>query len=242
MRVAVVSGYFSPIHSGHIKLINEAKNRSDFLIVGVNNDKDQLEKTGRIFQDYETRKDIIQNLKAVDIVIDFDSSSGTAVDLLHKAEKFYPDDTITFYNAGDATDPIEAKICPSINHEYLDIPKGPSSSEVLRKYCEGAAVEREWGSYKVLHNTKGYRVKELTVLPGKATSLQTHDLRGEFFNVISGELTLEINYSTYTLKEKECMFIPIGGLHRLSNKTDKPVIIVETWFGDSTEEDITRVK
>ena len=67
--VVVVSGYFNPIHSGHINLFNEAKKLGDRLIVIINNDKQVELKGSQKFMNQNERKSIIEAIKYVDQVI-----------------------------------------------------------------------------------------------------------------------------------------------------------------------------
>ena len=77
MKIVVISGYFNPIHSGHIDYIQSAKKLGDKLIVIVNNDKQVSLKGSVPFQDEEERKKIVSNIKGVDhavISIDEDAT------------------------------------------------------------------------------------------------------------------------------------------------------------------------
>tara|TARA_R110002051_G_scaffold275469_1_gene336445 strand:- start:59 stop:502 length:444 start_codon:yes stop_codon:yes gene_type:complete len=77
MRVIVISGYFNPIHSGHIDYIKEASKLGDKLIVIVNNDIQVNIKGSTPFQNQEERQKIVSNIKGVDsaiISIDEDST------------------------------------------------------------------------------------------------------------------------------------------------------------------------
>ena len=76
-KICVVSGGFDPIHSGHIDYINSAKLNGDFLVVALNSDEWLIKKKGKFFMPFSERKSVIQNLNAVDKVIDFkDDSKG----------------------------------------------------------------------------------------------------------------------------------------------------------------------
>ena len=62
MKIAVVSGGFDPIHSGHIDYISEAKENSDHLIVALNSDNWLSEKKGKPFMEFNERKKIIESI------------------------------------------------------------------------------------------------------------------------------------------------------------------------------------
>lgn len=63
------SGYFNPVHKGHIKLLEEAKKLGDYLIVIVNNDNQVKLKCSKVFMDEEERCTIIRALRYVDEVV-----------------------------------------------------------------------------------------------------------------------------------------------------------------------------
>ena len=69
MTTVCVSGYFTVLHKGHIKLFEQAKKLGDKLVVIVNNNNQQIQKKGKLIHDSEDIKYIIQNLKMVDEVI-----------------------------------------------------------------------------------------------------------------------------------------------------------------------------
>ena len=72
MKVIVVSGGFDPLHSGHISYFEDAKSYGDKLIVALNSDSWLEKKKGKFFMPFSERKSIIESLKYVDEVIDFD--------------------------------------------------------------------------------------------------------------------------------------------------------------------------
>lgn len=68
MNVVVASGYFDPIHIGHIEYLKLAKSLGDKLIVIVNNDKQAVLKKGKEFMPFKERMEIVKSLKFVDEV------------------------------------------------------------------------------------------------------------------------------------------------------------------------------
>ncbi|MCT7516342.1 mannose-1-phosphate guanylyltransferase/mannose-6-phosphate isomerase [Aliarcobacter cryaerophilus] len=100
---------------------------------------------------------------------------------------------------------------------------------------------RPWGSYTVLEESNGYKIKRIEVNPWKRLSLQTHKYRNEHWVVVSGIATVEVNNNTFLLNENESTYIKAGQIHRLSNNTDAPLVIIEVQVGIYTgEDDITR--
>jgi cytidyltransferase-like protein len=100
-RISVVSGYFNPIHVGHIRLINGAKTVAPYLIVIVNSDHQQLAKKGRIIMREGDRLEVASAIKGVDeafIAVDVDDS---VADSLTAIRSRYPEAEITFCNGGD---------------------------------------------------------------------------------------------------------------------------------------------
>jgi len=100
-KIIVVSGGFDPIHSGHIKLINNAKELGDILVVGINSDNWLIRKKGKFFMPWQERKTIVSNLKAVDYVIEFNDDDGSALHLLKLVRQTWQNDRIIFANGGD---------------------------------------------------------------------------------------------------------------------------------------------
>ena len=102
MKIAVISGGFDPIHSGHISYINAAAAKGKKLIVCLNSDEWLIQKKGKFFLPFDERKSIIHSLKNVDDVISFeDDERGSCINGLLKVQKMYPNDEIIFCNGGD---------------------------------------------------------------------------------------------------------------------------------------------
>ena len=68
MKKVCISGYFDPLHVGHIEYINKAKKLGDYLVVIVNNNLQCKLKKGKFFMDENDRAEIVKNLKSVDEV------------------------------------------------------------------------------------------------------------------------------------------------------------------------------
>jgi mannose-1-phosphate guanylyltransferase len=96
---------------------------------------------------------------------------------------------------------------------------------------------RPWGTYTVLEESKGYKIKRIEVRPKKRLSLQKHIHRNEHWVVINGIATVEVQDKMFLLNENESTYIKAGEIHRLSNETNKPLVIIEVQVGKYTEED-----
>ncbi len=101
---------------------------------------------------------------------------------------------------------------------------------------------RPWGSYTVLEDTPGYKIKRIDVKPGKRLSLQKHFHRNEHWIVVSGTATVTVGEETKLVRPNESIYIKMGELHRLSNEGKIPVVLIEAQVGEYTgEDDIVRI-
>ncbi|MAC85222.1 MAG: mannose-1-phosphate guanylyltransferase/mannose-6-phosphate isomerase [Arcobacter sp.] len=101
---------------------------------------------------------------------------------------------------------------------------------------------RPWGTYTVLTEQEGYKVKRIEVKPGKRLSLQKHYHRNEHWIVVSGTATVTVGTETRYVRPNESTYIKMGELHRLENEGKIPVILIEAQVGEYTgEDDIVRV-
>ena len=100
-RASIVSGYFNPFHQGHLDLFEQARARTGYLVVVVNNDAQQLLKKGRIIQAEDVRTRIVAALRVVDdAVLAVESGPGIdkTFDLIRAR---YPETELEFCNGGD---------------------------------------------------------------------------------------------------------------------------------------------
>ena len=100
--ISVVSGGFDPIHPGHIMMMKECLEFSNFLIVGVNSNKWLIDKKGNFFMDIQHRIYVVDSLKVVNEAMEFeDDEMGSANNLLIQVRNKYPNEKIIFANGGD---------------------------------------------------------------------------------------------------------------------------------------------
>jgi mannose-1-phosphate guanylyltransferase len=101
---------------------------------------------------------------------------------------------------------------------------------------------RPWGTYTVLEDTPGYKIKRIEVKPGSRLSLQKHFHRNEHWIVVSGTATVTVGDETRLVRPNESTYIKMGEIHRLTNEGMIPVVLIEAQVGEYTgEDDIVRI-
>ena len=98
-KVSLVTGGFDPIHSGHIRYFERAKDLSNYLVVGLNGDPWLKRKKGQYFQSWTERADIIRHLNMVDAVVSWDDVDDSACGAIEKCLEI--SQTVVFCNGGD---------------------------------------------------------------------------------------------------------------------------------------------
>jgi mannose-6-phosphate isomerase-like protein (cupin superfamily) len=100
---------------------------------------------------------------------------------------------------------------------------------------------KPWGSYHVLEERVGYKVKRIAVLNQGRLSLQSHKHRSEHWTVVNGTATVTVDDSVFTLTRGQSIDIPLGAKHRLENFGEGVVEVIEVQFGGYLgEDDIVR--
>jgi len=122
-KAIVVSGYFNPLHKGHIEYFLNAKKHGDRLFVIVNSDYQRKIKGSKEFMNEEERIFILNQLKIVDktfISIDKDRSVCETIKLIHNKYSLKYD--LCFANGGDQTNDLipEKPICEKLNIKLID--------------------------------------------------------------------------------------------------------------------------
>ena len=103
-------------------------------------------------------------------------------------------------------------------------------------------AHRPWGTYTILEDTPGYKIKRIVVKPGKRLSLQKHFHRSEHWIVVSGTATVTIGKETQIIRPNESTYIKMGEIHRLENEGKIDVVLIEAQVGEYTgEDDIVRI-
>tara|TARA_B100001113_G_C21075246_1_gene607330 strand:+ start:1049 stop:1471 length:423 start_codon:yes stop_codon:yes gene_type:complete len=134
----IVSGYFNPVHKGHIEYFEQAKKHGELLFVIVNSDIQRQLKGSKEFQDENERMLIVANLKMVDkaiLSIDQDRTVCQTIQKIH--QEFGLNYNLFFANGGDQNNSVipEKDICEKLNIKLIDGlgDKIQSSSWLLKK-------------------------------------------------------------------------------------------------------------
>ncbi len=104
-------------------------------------------------------------------------------------------------------------------------------------------VHRPWGWYDSIDEGKRFKVKRIQVKPKASLSLQKHYHRAEHWVVVKGTAEIICDDKTILLTENQSTYIPLGGIHRLTNPGTIPLEIIEIQSGSYLgEDDIVRFK
>ena len=102
---------------------------------------------------------------------------------------------------------------------------------------------RPWGTYTVLEEDRGFKVKRIEVLPGKRLSYQKHAQRAEHWYVVEGTAKVTLDGEEITVRAGEAIDIPIGTAHRVENPDEGNLVFIEVQRGNYLgEDDITRLE
>ena len=153
MKIVIVSGGFDPIHSGHISLFREAAGLGDKLIVGINSDEWLTRKKGKPFMPLKERLTVLESIKWIDEVWQFDDSDDTARELIERVSNRYRKVMpvyipleIIFANGGDRTEENNVeKSVQGVKFVYGvgGNDKKNSSSWLLRSWNESSSSDTD---------------------------------------------------------------------------------------------------
>lgn len=111
------------------------------------------------------------------------------------------------------------------------------------KYFENHHIfYRQWGTYEILEETSYFKVRKITLYPGKTHSLHKHDFRSEQWTVAKGTATITLGRETKEYRTKDSVYIPIGVEHSVSNYEEEDLVIIEVSIGEMfSDEDSIKI-
>ena len=129
-----VSGGFDPLHVGHVRLMKDASEHGDVIVI-LNSDEWLIRKKGYMFMTFEERKEIIASLKFIHSVVNVDDADGTVCEALNRIRPHY------FGNGGDrmSGDVPEVQLCKELEIKLIWNVGGlkiQSSSDLIQSYKE----------------------------------------------------------------------------------------------------------
>jgi cytidyltransferase-like protein len=242
-----VSGYFDPINSAHISLIQQASLLGDVIVI-LNNDRQIYNKKGFYFVPIKERMRVLLGIKGVHGVAVSIDRDGTVCETLANINPDY------FVNGGDrpAQNTPEMEVCNRLGIEFVYVKTSDvHSSDIIKngiKNIMDIKTYRPWGSWSVIEDNDSYRIKKINVNPKSRLSLQYHGARSESWTIVKGiadvqigTIADDIHYNT-KLHAGESIEIPKGTAHRLENNTKEPLEVIEVQYGKCDEDDIIRLE
>ena len=138
MKIVIESGFFNPLHGGHLDMIEAGKKLGDKLIVLVNNDAQQVMKKGKVILTAENRARVVAALRDVDeVMITLDVDGPSVIHTLEAIAEKYPNDELIFANGGDRDSEKaipEGEVCHKYNIELIfgvgGVEKADSSTRI----------------------------------------------------------------------------------------------------------------
>ena len=109
-KIIVTCGEFDPLDKKDIETLKRCRVKGDWLVVGVHSDWWMLWARGGFVQNYETRREILSNIKYVDEIFTFNDTDGTVCQLLKLVQICYPHADITYVSSEDMHNMPETKI------------------------------------------------------------------------------------------------------------------------------------
>jgi cytidyltransferase-like protein len=138
--VAIASGYFNPIHVGHVRLLDAARKLGDRLVVIVNNDLQQMAKKGKIIIAEDQRLEVVRALRVVDEAVLAVDEDRTVCKTLEQIAEAHRDCRMVFANGGDrgsSTAVPETAVCERFGIEMRfdvgGVTKANSSSNINQR-------------------------------------------------------------------------------------------------------------
>ncbi len=104
-------------------------------------------------------------------------------------------------------------------------------------YIDDAIVKyRPWGKYKVKSKQNGYAIKEVVLYPHKEMTMHKHEHRSEHWSIVEGTAEITIDDKVSICEANTSVFVPKNSYHKIANRTDKNVVIIEVEIGNIISE------
>ena len=144
--------------------------------------------------------------------------------------------------------PFECRKCGSSTFHQMEVDKedrviAPSFYDALSTQPHSGddpCETRPWGSFRVLLDEEGYKVKRIVVSPQQRLSLQCHKHRSEVWHILSGCGMVQVGNKIWEICEGCQVDIDEYEVHRVTNEAEEPLIILELQTGICQEDDIVR--
>jgi mannose-1-phosphate guanylyltransferase/mannose-6-phosphate isomerase len=133
--------------------------------------------------------------------------------------------------------PDATLVCPLARVQEVKDLVAELNRQEMAESSTHLTVSRPWGSYSVIDEGPGYKVKGVVVSPGKRLSLQYHNQRAEHWVVVQGEALVTVGKELIRLAANESVYVPVKTPHRLENPGVEPLKIIEVQTGPYLEED-----
>lgn len=237
MKIVCISGFFNPLHQGHLDYICEARKLGDYLVVIVNNDNQVKLKESIPFMAEKERVEVLKHIKGVDNVFLSIDKDKTVCESLREIK---PD---IFANGGDRySDNVpEDEVCKELGIEMIfniGGEKTQSSSSLIQRASQYTLIGRKpWGRYIILQDKPQYKLKELFVKEGEKLSLQSHKLRDEHWVITGGEGNVTINEKVIPVRYGSTITILRNQKHRIENTGYSMLTLIEVQTGEYFGED-----
>jgi mannose-6-phosphate isomerase-like protein (cupin superfamily) len=103
--------------------------------------------------------------------------------------------------------------------------------------------QRPWGTFTVLDEADGFKVKRIEVLPGKRLSYQKHAQRAEHWMVVRGSALVTLDDREVVVEAGKAIDIAVGAAHRVENRGRETLVFIEVQRGGYLgEDDIVRLQ
>ena len=215
-------------------------NRQGFVVV-----TDETGKVLGVLTDRDVRRAIIKGFTALETITDIYTKNAKTVsvhDGFETVTEMFKNEAIKFLPIVDAGGKLVNIITKSHMHALMlqdihaDLSYDFMSLDV--SVIDHEIFQRPWGYYKTTVLNDYFQAKIISVKPNGQLSLQSHNHREEYWIVVHGNGTVQLEKSIMSVRCGSTIFIPLGCKHRVINTDEKEsLIITEVQIGDYFGED-----